>query len=70
MFKRNGVIKYVDNLGVEHPAKVEAESLFETAIRGMHRIGLKLPDGRGRVVCYNRVPPFFLPNSPRTVARR
>ena len=29
MFKRNCVVKYVDSFGVEHAAKVEAESLFE-----------------------------------------
>jgi hypothetical protein len=38
MFKRNCVVKYVDNFGVEHAAKVEAESLFEAAIRGLHRL--------------------------------
>lgn len=31
MFKRNCVVKYVDNFGIEHAAKVEAESLFEAA---------------------------------------
>ena len=38
MFKRNCVVKYVDTFGVEHSAKVEAESLFEAAIRGLHRL--------------------------------
>jgi len=38
MFKRNCVVKYVDNFGVEHAAKVEAESLFEAAIRGLYRL--------------------------------
>ena len=32
MFKRNCVVKYVDNFGVEHAAKVEA------AIRGLYRL--------------------------------
>jgi hypothetical protein len=38
MFKRNCVVKYVDSFGVEHAAKVEAESLFEAAVRGLHRL--------------------------------
>ena len=38
MFKRNCIVKYVDNFGVEHAAKVEAESLFEAAVRGLHRL--------------------------------
>jgi hypothetical protein len=38
MFKRNCVVKYVDSLGVDHAAKVEAESLFEAAVRGLHRL--------------------------------
>jgi hypothetical protein len=38
MFKRNCVVKYVDNFGIEHAAKVEAESLFEAAVRGLHRL--------------------------------
>ena len=38
MFKRNCVVKYLDNFGVEHAAKVEAESLFEAAVRGLHRL--------------------------------
>ena len=38
MFKRQCVVKYVDTLGIEHAAKVEAESLFEAAVRGLHRL--------------------------------
>ena len=38
MFKRNCVVKYVDSFGVEHAAKVEAESPFEAAVRGLHRL--------------------------------
>lgn len=38
MFKPNCVVKYVDSLGVEHAAKVEAESRFEAAVRGLHRL--------------------------------
>lgn len=38
MFKRNCVVKYVDSFGVEHAAKVEAESLFEAAVRGLQRL--------------------------------
>ena len=38
MFKRNCVVKYVDCFGVEHAVKVEAESLFEAAVRGLHRL--------------------------------
>ena len=38
MFKRNCVVKYVDCFGVEHAAKVEAESLFEAAVRSLHRL--------------------------------
>jgi hypothetical protein len=34
----NCVVKYVDSFGVEHAAKVEAESLFEAAIRGLYRL--------------------------------
>ena len=33
MFKRNCVVKLVDSFGVKHAANVEAESLFEAAIR-------------------------------------
>jgi hypothetical protein len=38
MFKRNCVVKYVDSFGVERAAKVEAESLFEAAVRGLHKL--------------------------------
>ena len=38
MLKRNCVVKFVDNFGVEHAAKVAAESLFEAAVRGLHRL--------------------------------
>ena len=38
MFKLNCVVKYLDNFGVEHTAKVEAESLFEAAVRGLYRL--------------------------------
>lgn len=38
MFKRNCVVKFVDSFGIEHAAKVEAESLFEAAVRGLHRL--------------------------------
>jgi len=31
--------KYVDNFGVEHAAKVEAESLFEASVRRLHLSG-------------------------------
>ena len=37
MFKRNCVVKFVDSFGVEHAAKVEAESLLEAAVRGLHQ---------------------------------
>ena len=40
MFKRNCLVKFVDTFGVEHAAKVEAESLFEAAVRGLHRLDL------------------------------
>ena len=40
MFKRNCVVKFADSLGIEHAVKVEAESLFEAAIRGIHRLDL------------------------------
>src|SRR5215470_6053845 len=36
MFRRKCVVKYVDSFGVEHTAKVEAESLFEAAARGLY----------------------------------
>ena len=38
MFKPNCVVKFVYSFGIEHAVKVEAESLFEAAIRGMHRL--------------------------------
>jgi hypothetical protein len=38
MFKRKCVVKYVDDFGIEHAAKVEAESLFEAAVRRLHRL--------------------------------
>lgn len=38
MFKRNCVVKYTDNFGVEHSAEVEADSLFEAAIRGLYKL--------------------------------
>jgi hypothetical protein len=38
MFKRTCVVKYVDSFGVEHAAKVEAESLFEAAVRGLYKL--------------------------------
>jgi hypothetical protein len=38
MFKRNCAVKFVDNFEVEHAAKVEAESFFEAAVRGLHRL--------------------------------
>jgi hypothetical protein len=38
MFKRKCVVKYVDDFGIEHAAKVEAESLLEAAVRGLHRL--------------------------------
>jgi len=38
MLKRNCFVKFVDSFGVEHSAKVEAESLFEAAVRGLWRL--------------------------------
>ena len=38
VFKPNCVVKYVDSFGVEHAAKVEAESRFEAAVLGLHRL--------------------------------
>jgi len=38
MIKRNCVVKYADCFGVEHAAKVEVESLFEAAIRGLYKL--------------------------------
>ncbi len=45
MFKRNCVVKYVDSFGVEHAAKVEAESLFESCDPWFAPIGFELLDG-------------------------
>jgi hypothetical protein len=36
MFKRKCVVKFVNSLGIGRAAKVEAESLFEAAIRGRY----------------------------------
>lgn len=44
MFKRNCVVKFVDSFGIEHTAKVEPESLFEAAARGLHRLDSKRLD--------------------------
>ena len=33
MSERNCVVRYMDSFAVEHAAKVEAESLFEAAVR-------------------------------------
>jgi len=38
MLKRNCVVKYVDSFGIEQAAKVEAESLFEAAVRGLYKL--------------------------------
>jgi len=38
MFKRTCVVRFTDSFGVEHAAKVEADSLFEAAIRGLYRL--------------------------------
>lgn len=38
MLNRDCVVKYVDTLGIEHAVKVEAESLFQAAIRGLQRL--------------------------------
>lgn len=35
---RNCAVKYVDTSGIEHIVRVEAESLFEAAIRGLQRL--------------------------------
>ena len=40
MFKRNCVVKFSDSFGIEHAVKVEAESLFEAAIRGLQRLDM------------------------------
>ena len=42
MFKRNCVVKFADSFVIEHAAKVEAESLFEAAVRGLHRLDMDL----------------------------
>jgi hypothetical protein len=39
MFKRHCVVKYVDSFGVEHAAKVEAESLFKRSQTAARRNG-------------------------------
>jgi hypothetical protein len=74
MFKRNCIVKYVDNFGVEH-AKVEAESLFEDAIRGLYRLdsSFRAEDGIFDRMCITvevheepkrlRISIRFLPNS-------
>ena len=49
VFKRNCVVKYVDSLGIEHAAKVEAESLFEAAVFSLHRLDSSFLDGGGRM---------------------
>ena len=41
MFKRNCIVKFSDSFGIEHAAKVEAESLFEAAIRGLQRLDMR-----------------------------
>jgi len=38
MLKQNCVVKYMDTFGIEHAVKVEAETLFEAAIRGLERL--------------------------------
>ena len=38
MLKRNCLVKYMDTFGIEHAVRVEAESLFEAAIRGLQRL--------------------------------
>lgn len=38
MLKRNCAVKYVDTFGIEHTVRVEGESLFEAAIRGLQRL--------------------------------
>lgn len=38
MLKRNCAVKFVDAFGIEHTVRVEAESLFEAAIRGLQRL--------------------------------
>src|SRR5438034_5636873 len=36
--RRPCVVKCVDSFGIEHTAKVEAESLFEAAVRGLYKL--------------------------------
>jgi len=38
MQKRNCIVKYADTFGIEHSVRVEAESLFDAAIRGLQRL--------------------------------
>ena len=38
MLKRNCVVKYMDEFGIEHAVKVEAGTLFEAAILGLQRL--------------------------------
>ena len=38
MLKQSCVVKYVDTFGIEHAVRVEAESPFEAAIRGLQRL--------------------------------
>ena len=38
MSNQTCVVKFTDSFGVEHSAKVEAESLFEAAIRGLYKL--------------------------------
>lgn len=40
MFKRNCVVTFSDSSGIAHSVKVEAESLFEAAIRGLQRLDM------------------------------
>lgn len=47
MLKRNCVVKYVDKFGIEHIARVEAESLFEAAISGLQRLDSSLGGDMG-----------------------
>jgi len=39
----------MDSLGIEHAAKVEAESLFEAAVLSLHRLDSSFLDGGGRM---------------------
>lgn len=38
MSKQTCVVKFTDGFGVEHSASVEAESIFEAAIRGLYKL--------------------------------